>query len=77
MCSHEVPTWRGALPGVLIAQGVADAVRILQEWAGDELSCGGSDFLGKAAHLSLRVGPHVELPAPAWSAHAAPAWSSR
>jgi hypothetical protein len=61
---------RRILPGVLIAQRAADAVRVVQDRPGDELGCGGGDLLGQAGKLPLRAGPDVELPATARPAQA-------
>jgi hypothetical protein len=57
----------GMLPGVLILKRVADAVRILQQQAGDELGRRRSDLLRQPLKLTLSTRPDVEIPA-SWHA---------
>ena len=71
----------GILPGILILQQMADAVRVLQQWAGEELGRSRRDFLGQPRELALSARPDVEIPAAGAPGHAAPAswnrWAKR
>ena len=49
----------GMLSGVLIAQRVADAVRVVQERASNEFGSSGGDLLGQPVELASRAGPDV------------------
>ncbi len=51
------------LPGILILQRMADAVRILQQRTGDELGRRRSDLLRQPRELTLSTRPDVEIPA--------------
>ena len=51
------------LPGILIPQQMADAVRVLQQWARAEPGRDRSDLLGHPRELTLRTRPDVQIPA--------------
>jgi len=52
---------------------MADAVGILQQWAGEELGRRRSDLLRQPRELTLSARPDVEIPASGTLRHAAPA----
>jgi hypothetical protein len=72
-----LPTARGVLASVFIAERMADAVGIVQKRSDDELINRLGDLFGKARELALRTRTHVKEPAPASIAHAAPVRRSR
>lgn len=51
------------LPGILILKRMADAVRILQQWADEELGGRRSDLLRQPRELTLNARADVEIPA--------------
>lgn len=65
--SDAVPGGSGVLSRMLVPRGMADAPRVVQERAGDELSRRSGDLLGEQGELPLGAG----------TGHAAPASSSR
>lgn len=67
-----LPAARGVLASVFIVKRVADAVRVIQKRADDELSDRRSDLLRKTRELTLCTRTHVEAPTPASICHAAP-----
>ena len=71
----------GILPGILILKRMADAMRILQQRAGEELGRRGSDLLRQPRELTLSARPDVEILASGTLGHAAPAswnrWAKR
>jgi len=71
------PTAGRILPGILIPQQMADAVRVLQQRASDEPGRGRSDLLGQPRKLTLRTRPDVQVPAAGPPGHAAPASRNR
>jgi hypothetical protein len=72
-----LPTARGVLASVFIAERMADAIRIVQERSDDELGDRRGDLFRKVGELALRPRTHVKAPAPASIAHAAPVRRSR
>jgi hypothetical protein len=63
----------GMLPGVFVAQRMADTARVVQQRAGDELRRSNGGLLRQPGELSLRPGTHIELPPGSQAGHAAPA----
>ena len=67
----------GILPGILILKRMADAMRILQQRAGEELGRRGSDLLRQPRELTLSARPDVEILASGTLGHAAPTSRNR
>ena len=65
------------LPGILIPQQMADAVRVLQQRASEKPGRGRSDLLGQPCELTLRTRPDVQIPAAGTPGHAAPGSRNR
>lgn len=65
------------LPGILISQQMADAVRVLRQRASEEPGRGRSDLLGQPRELTLRTRPDVQILAASTPGHAAPASRNR
>ena len=65
------------LPGILIPQQMADAVRVPRQRASEEPGRGRGDLLGQPRELTLRTRPDVQVPAAGPPGHAAPASRNR
>lgn len=70
-------TARGVLASVLVAERMANAVRVVKERADDELSGCRGDLFGKTRELALSARTYVEVPAVAGISHAAPVLRNR
>jgi hypothetical protein len=71
------PAAGGIVPGILIPQQMADAVRVLQQRARHEPGCDRSDLPGQPRQLTLRTRPDARIPASGPPGHAAQASRNR
>ena len=70
-------TARRVLASVFVVKQMADAIRVVEQRADDEFSDSRGDLLRKTRELPLSARAHVEAPAPASIAHAAPVLRNR